>query len=33
MIFIVSRQEFSDRAGDLLATADTNLIIREKITE
>ncbi len=33
MIFIVSRQEFSDHEGDLLATADTNLIIREKITE
>jgi hypothetical protein len=33
MIFIVSRMEFTDPGGEPVATADTRLVIREKITE
>lgn len=33
MIFIVSRMEFTNPAGEPVATADTRLVIREKISE
>jgi len=33
MIFIVSRMEFTNPGGEQVATADTRLVIREKISE
>ena len=33
MIFIVSRMELSDPEGDPVATADTRLVVREKISK
>lgn len=33
MIFIISRMEFTDPDGDKVATADTRLVIREKIEQ
>jgi hypothetical protein len=30
MVFFVNRMEFSDDTGDLLGTADTSIVIREK---
>jgi hypothetical protein len=33
MIFVISRMEFTDPHGEQVATADTRLVIREKISE
>jgi hypothetical protein len=33
MVFFVHRMEFSDQEGELLGTADTSVVIREKPQE